>query len=359
MGDGAMRHSRAESTAVIGRRVTLAGLAAAALFGASTPAAKLLVADIGALMLAGLLYLGAGAALSAIMLAGPRREEAPLRLEDLRTLAPMILAGGVVGPVLLVLGLARVSAVAASLLLNLEAPLTIALAVIAFRDHLSRREALGVAVILIGAAALGFGPGAVRADMVGVLCLVAACGAWALDNNLAQRLALRDPVAVARAKTLVAGAVTVLLAFATREPVPAMGVVLGALVIGSAGYGASIVLHLLAVRGLGAARQAALFATAPFIGAAVAVPLLGERPGARDVAAGALMAFGVWVMLRARHRHVHEHEPIEHEHRHVHDEHHQHEHAGLFAGAHSHVHRHGPLVHDHPHVPDTHHRHGH
>ncbi len=218
---------------------------------------------------------------------------------------------------------------------------------------------LGVAVIVTGALALGFGPGALRADTVGMLCLVAACGAWAIDNNLAQRLALRDPVAVARAKTLVAGAVTVLLALVGGEARPRVSVVLGALVIGSTGYGASIVLHLLAVRGLGAARQAALFATAPFIGAAVAVPLLGERPGPFEVSGGALMAVGLWTLVRARHGHVHAHEPIEHEHRHVHDEHHRHDHAGAVAEPHSHVHRHGPLVHDHPHLPDTHHRHGH
>src|SRR6266568_3381061 len=186
------------------RRATAAGLAAAALFGASTPAAKLLVPGTGALMLAGLLYLGAGLGLTVYAWFRPA-EEAPLHREDLGALIPMIVAGGIVGPVLLVVGLARVSGLAASLLLNLEAPFTMGLAVLAFGDHLSRRESMGAAAIVVGGAAIGFAPGPLRADALGVAAIAGACAAWALDNNLAQRLALRDPVAVSRAKTLAAG----------------------------------------------------------------------------------------------------------------------------------------------------------
>jgi len=139
------------------RRATAAGLAAAALFGASTPTAKLLVPNVGALMLAGLLYLGAGIGITAF---APfrRADEAPLRRADLRALVPMIVAGGILGPFLLVVGLGRVSGVAASLLLNLEAPFTMALAVLAFGDHLSRREAMGAAAVVAGGAAIGSHP---------------------------------------------------------------------------------------------------------------------------------------------------------------------------------------------------------
>src|SRR6266702_5051372 len=183
---------------MIARRATAAGLAAAALFGASTPAAKFLVPGTGALMLAGLLYLGAGLGLTVYAWFRPA-EEAPLHREDLGALIPMIVAGGIVGPVLLVVGLARVSGLAASLLLNLEAPFTMGLAVLAFGDHLSRREALGAAAIVAGGAWLTVAPGPVRADPLGVAAIGGACAAWALDNNLAQRLALCDPVAVSRA----------------------------------------------------------------------------------------------------------------------------------------------------------------
>ena len=342
---------------MVSRRATAAGLAAAALFGASTPAAKLLVPGTGAVMLAGLLYLGAGLGLT-VYGRFRRADEAPLRREDLPALVPMIVAGGIVGPVLLVFGLARVSGVAASLLLNLEAPFTIALAVLAFGDHLSRREALGAVAIVAGGAWLT-AAGPVRADPLGVAAIAGACAAWALDNNLAQRLALRDPVAVARAKTLAAGAVSAALAFASGDRLPDLAVLLGALAVGAFGYGASIVLHLVATRGIGAARQAALFATAPFVGALVSLPLLGERLSLRDVVAGALMAAGLGAVLKARHAHEHVHDASEHDHAHVHDEHHRHPHAEPVSEPHSHRHVHAALVHDHPHLPDPHHRHEH
>lgn len=335
------------------------GLAAAALFGASTPVAKLLVPGTGPLTLAGLLYLGAGLGLLAAAPFRRRDVEAPIRRTDLPVLASMIVAGGVIGPVLLVVGLARLSGAAASLLLNLEAPFTVALALWMLGERLSRSEALGAAAVILGAAALTAGPSAIAVDPLGVLCIAGACAAWALDNNLSQRVAIRDPVAVARAKALTAGAFNVALGIAVGERFPSAAHVGGALGTGALGYGASIVLHLLAVRSLGAARQAAYFATAPFIGALVAMPVLGERLTAAHLASGALMGFGIAAIVRAHHAHTHVHEPEEHEHAHVHDEHHRHAHEDAVAEPHSHLHRHAPLFHDHPHLPDPHHRHGH
>jgi len=310
-------------------------------------------------MLAGLLYLGAGAGLWALSPLRRKDAEAPLRVSDVPTLTGIIVAGGLAGPVLLVLGLSRLSGVSASLLLNLEAPFTIALAVLAFGDHLTRGEGLGAGAIMLGAAALAWAPGAIRLDAGGVAAVAGACAAWALDNNLSQRLALRDPVAVAKAKTLVAGLVNTAIGLAIGEHVPPARHAAAALAVGFGGYGVSIVLHLLAVRGMGAARQAAIFATAPFIGAMVAVPVLREHLGARDLGAGAVIAAGIAVLLRASHEHLHVHEALEHEHAHVHDDHHRHEHAGQAADPHSHPHGHPPLMHDHPHLPDVHHRHGH
>jgi len=335
------------------------GLAAAALFGASTPFAKLLVPGTGPLILAGLLYLGAGLGLLA---AAPFRRsdaETPIHKSDLPVLASVIVAGGVIGPLLLVLGLARLSGAAAALLLNLEAPFTVALAVVMLGERLSRREALGVATVILGAAALTWAPGAVRVDLTGFACIAGACTAWALDNNLSQRLSIRDPVAVARAKALAAGVFNVALGIIIGERFPSAAHIVGALATGSLGYGLSIVLHLLAVRSLGAARQAAYFATAPFIGAFVAIPLLHDRLPPAALAAGALMAVGIAVIVRAHHAHAHVHEPEQHEHAHVHDEHHAHAHQEAAVEPHSHVHRHAPLFHDHPHLPDVHHRHGH
>jgi drug/metabolite transporter (DMT)-like permease len=338
----------------------LYGLAAAALFGMSTPFAKLLVPDTHPLALASLLYLGAAGALTCARRARPRRE-APLRFADAPLLAGIIVTGGIVGPVLMLIGLRQVSAVAASLLLNLEAPFTILFAVLLFGEHLGRRAALAAALLVLGATLLAWDAGGVSGEWIGVLAIAAACASWGIDNNLTQRLTLRDPVAIVRWKALGAGGGNLLLAIAIGAPFPATGVVLGALALGALSYGVSILLDVYALRLVGAAREAAYFAAAPFFGAVTAVPLLGEGIGTVESGAALLMITGVALLLRERHQHPHQHDVLTHEHLHVHDEHHRHEHdAGVEpTEPHTHVHTHTPLHHAHPHVPDAHHRHRH
>jgi drug/metabolite transporter (DMT)-like permease len=341
-----------------------AGLAAAVLFGASAPVAKLLLPGFGPVALAGVLYLSAGLALTAYRWGTgrvqPRRaREAPLRRADVPALVAIVLLGGALGPVLMLVGLQRGSAMAASLLLNLEAPFTILIAAAIFREYLGRRAGASAAAIVLGAGLLGWGAGPFHASWGGVLALAGACVCWAVDNNLTQRLSLRDPVALVQVKTLGAGALNILVAIATHQHIPAAAAVLAAAGLGALSYGLSVLLDAYALRSLGAAREAAYFATAPFIGAVVAVPLLGERPTPALLLAGAAMLAGVLLLLTEHHSHMHRHQEIEHEHLHVHDEHHQHAHEGPVTEPHSHLHQHTPLTHDHPHVPDLHHRHKH
>lgn len=346
----------------------LMGLGAAALFGLSAPMAKLLLPTSGPLLLASLLYLGGGLGLSLVGVvarlrrtASPSRE-APLGRRDWPLLAGVILCGGMLGPVLMLVGLERLSGVSTSLLLNLEGPFTILLAVLLFGEHLGRRAAVAAGFIFGGAAVLGFQAGEVRADWPGVLAVAGACLSWAVDNNLTQRLSLKDPVAVVRIKALGAGGCMLAIAIVTgQQPLPGPGVLVAALALGAASYGLSIVLDMYALRLLGAAREAAYFATAPFLGALAALPLLGERLSLTQLLGGAAMVLGVVLLVRERHGHMHTHELLEHEHLHVHDKHHQHEHPGMtdVTEPHSHPHRHVPLTHDHPHVSDLHHRHKH
>jgi drug/metabolite transporter (DMT)-like permease len=272
----------------------------------------------------------------------------------------MIVAGGIAGPLLLLAGLSRLPGGEASLLLNLEAPFTIGIAVLFFGESLVRREVVGAAAVVLGGVLLASGPGQGSMHALGALAVAGAGLAWSIDNNLSQRLSLRDPVAVTRVKTLVAGGVNVAVAMAMGDHLPGAMPLAGALVTGFLGYGLSIVLHLLALRRIGTSRQAAYLATAPFIGAVASVPILGERLTWKDVAAGLVMAVGVAVLVRARHGHRHEHDALEHDHAHVHDEHHHHGHDdGVPPEPHSHLHRHAALAHDHPHHPDPHHRHRH
>lgn len=339
---------------------SLYGLAAALTFGASAPLAKLLLDGVEPVMLASLLYLGAGAALTIAIAARGGTREADLSGADVPALLLLIVMGGVIAPVLMLTGLQRVSGVAGALLLNLEAPFTMLLAV-ALGEHLGRRDVAAVGGILAGGMLLGVAPGAVSGEAVGVLLLASACACWAIDNNVTQRLALKDPLRLVRIKALGAGVGTLAIATVVGAALPSAGTIAAALALGAISYGASIVLDAYALRLVGAAREAAFFATAPFFGAALALPLLGERLDAGDVLAGSLMAVGVALLLRSRHGHVHAHDPIVHEHLHEHDDHHRHAHDEPVPPGvrHSHVHTHAPLVHDHHHVSDAHHRHPH
>ncbi|HEY5956911.1 MAG TPA: DMT family transporter, partial [Polyangiaceae bacterium] len=187
------------------------GLLAAALFGLSAPVAKVLLGEITPILLAGILYLGAAAGLWLQRLFGSPSTEARLGRADLPRLATVVLAGGILGPVLMLFGLQRVTALTGALLLNLEAPFTVLLAVLLFREHLGRFAAGAVAFIVAGALVLKLEQGALAADATGILLLAGACFCWAIDNNLTQRLSLRDPFAIVRVKSLGAGLVNTAL----------------------------------------------------------------------------------------------------------------------------------------------------
>jgi drug/metabolite transporter (DMT)-like permease len=339
-------------------------LAAAALFGASTPLAKALLGEVSPWLLAGLLYLGSGVGLLALAFlrraAGRATAEAPLRRADLPWLAAVSLAGGVVAPVLLMLGLTRTPASSASLLLNLEGVLTLGIAWVVFRENVDLRIGLGAAAILAAALLLSW-DGSAGGFGWGAILIAGACAAWAIDNNLTRKLASADPLHIAMIKGLTAGGVNVALALLLRTPWPAAGPVAAAGIIGFLGYGVSLTFFVLALRHLGTARSAAYFSAAPFVGGIIGIAWLGEPVTASFLAAAALMALGLYLHLAERHLHDHTHEPLQHEHRHVHDAHHRHTHAPTDPAGepHSHVHTHGRMVHSHPHYPDIHHRHAH
>ncbi len=337
----------------------------AALFGASTPFAKLLLGEgVDPWLLAGLLYLGSGAGLAIVegvrRTAGRARSEAPLRRGDLPWLALVVLSGGVVGPVLLMVGLATTPAATASLLLNLEGLATMAIAWLIFRENVDRRLLAGAAAILAGAVLLSW-QGGPDGFGWGTAAIAGACLAWGIDNNLTRKLSAADPVQIALIKGLSAGAVNLALALTLGAHLPAAAGIGGAALIGFLGYGLSLVLFVLALRHLGAARTGAYFSTAPFIGAVLAVTLFGEPVTAGLTIAGLLIASGVYLHLAERHEHAHVHEAFEHEHRHVHDAHHQHPHqpGDPVGEPHAHPHAHLPIAHTHAHYPDLHHRHGH
>lgn len=337
-------------------------LGAATLFGATTPLSKLLMGSVDPWLLAGILYLGAGIGLAIVhwgrAFAGLASAEAALKRTDLPWLAGVILFGGVLGPLLLMLGLVRTSAASGALLLNLESLATMAIAWIVFRENVDRRLILGAAAILCGAILLSWNGQSLRFG-AGEMLIAAACLSWGIDNNLSRNLSSADPVQIAMIKGLVAGCANFALALWLGASLPGIGLLAAGAGVGFLGVGVSLVMFMLGLRHLGTARTGAYFSLAPFIGAILALVLFKDTITASLVLAGALMALGLWLHLAERHDHDHLHDALEHDHAHSHDVHHQHLHDGPVVEPHSHWHKHEPMRHRHPHYPDLHHRHTH
>lgn len=341
-------------------RGVVAALGAAVLFGAGTPAAKLLLGPISPWLLAALLYLGSGLGLLAYRIVVRAQRVKPARGET-KWLAGAILFGGVIGPVLLMVGLARMPASAASLLLNAEGVFTAVLAWFVFRENFDRRIALGMVLIVAGAVVLSWQHEVRWGDVAPALAVLGACLAWGIDNNLTRKVALADATYIAMVKGLAAGTVNLVLAVISGASLPSPAPTLAAAGLGIASYGASLALFVVALRYLGTARTGAYFSTAPFAGMAISIALLHEPVTTQLAAATTLMAAGVWLHLIEHHEHMHAHDALEHEHEHAHDVHHQHTHDEPLATGtrHTHRHWHEPLVHSHHHYPDAHHRHPH
>ncbi len=336
-----------------------AALLSAALFGAGTPAAKYLLDSVSPWLLAGLLYTGSGVGLGLIRLIR-RSPRARLARGEYLPLGGAILVGGIVGPVLLMVGLVNMPASGASLLLNAEGVFTALLAWFVFKENFDRRIALGMVAIVAGAVVLSVPAGADFGTALPSLAILGACLCWGIDNNLTRTVALTDATWLAAVKGGVAGPVNLVLAFAVGAQLPPAGNIAAAMVVGFFAYGVSLVLFIVAMRHVGTARAGAYYSVAPFFGALLAVTT-GEQVTVALVIAGALMALGVWLHLTERHSHEHTHEALTHDHWHVHDDHHQHEHAEPVAPGvrHKHLHTHDAITHTHEHYPDSHHRHTH
>jgi drug/metabolite transporter (DMT)-like permease len=244
--------------------------------------------------------------------------------------------------------------------MNLEGPFTALIAVGLLGEHLGRREQFAAAATMLGGMFVSLQPGYFGGSWVGALEVAAACFSWGIDNNLTQRISLRDPVAVARIKTLGAGSCVLAASLVYKgAEIPAAASLVFALGVGALCYGITIVLAVKALRALGAARESAYFATAPFVGALLSIVVFREFLGAPELAGAVLMIVGVLILVREKHSHLHMHRGMFHEHLHVHDEHHRHEHRDSAAERHSHAHAHPALTHDHSHASDLHHRHSH
>ena len=341
-------------------------LLSAALFGLSTPIAKVLIGDIPPVALAGLLYLGAFAGLSiysigkALVSSDRSRRAPPLRRKDVPWLVGAVMAGGIAGPISLMLGLKYVSGFSASLLLNLEGVATALIAVLLFKEAAGRRLWLALGCMTLAGVFLSWDPVEGNFSIAGPLLIVFGMVCWGVDNNLTRNISDKDPVQITIVKGAVAGTVSLSAALFLGMKVPFNHLVPLALTLGAFSYGVSLVLFIKALEGLGSARTGTFFSFGPFVGALASLVILREWIGWVMFPAAGLMAFGVWLIATEKHSHVHLHEEVTHSHSHGHDDgHHTHKHAGDVQEPHSHEHLHVEQIHSHVHWPDTHHRHEH
>lgn len=340
----------------------LLAIAAAVLFGASTPLVQLAGHGINAWMTAALLY--SGAAIAGYFLRSTTTAEAPLRQRHWPRLMLMALFGAVLGPAALAWGLQHTGAMGASLMLTLEAVFTVLLSIALYREKIGQRVALAIAIMSAGAALLVMGQANQTnigsSQALGLLAVMAATLAWGIDNSLSRGLADLDPGHVILGKAALGAGSSFLIALMLGSASVSVSRGLALVAIGAIGYGLSLRFYLLAQRSFGASRTGSLFAAAPFVGAVLAFGLGDRQVSYWLIGATILMILGIVLHLTEEHEHLHYHDALEHEHAHSHDDgHHTHSHSEMPTGMHSHKHQHTAQQHRHPHVPDAHHDHSH
>jgi drug/metabolite transporter (DMT)-like permease len=341
----------------------LQALLAAIFFGASAPIAKFLLGDnIAPIFLAAFLYLGSGSGTFLVRLTQRMRAtetEADIKAPDVKWLAGAIISGGILAPIILMVSLQNTSASTASLLLNFEGVATTLIALLFFKEAISRRAWTAILVITLASIFLSANFEDGLGLSLGALGIILACMLWGVDNNFTRNISGKDPLAIVAWKGLVAGTFSFFLAFFLGNSLPSGTTILYTLLLGFVSYGLSTMLFIRSMRGLGAARTSALYGIAPLAGVLLSIIIFGEIPSFLFIIATILMVGGALLLINEHHSHTHVHTALIHEHSHSHnDPSHGHDDANA-DGVHSHEHEHPVEEHEHDHMPDIHHRHGH
>lgn len=281
------------------RRISIVwALLAAALYAISSPVSKVLLGDVSPTMMAALLYLGAG--LGMLLLGVIRRQaglgasEQRLTRKDLPYTVGMI-ALDIAAPICLMAGLATTTSANASLLNNFEIVATSLIALLVFREAISRRLWIAIGLITLSSLILSFEDASSLSFSSGSLLVLAACVCWGFENNCTRMMSQSDPLEIVVLKGFGSGLGSLAIAFAVGEPLPALPYVLGSLLLGFLAYGLSIFFYVYAQRQLGAAKTSAYYAIAPFIGAGLSLVLFREWPEPSFWVALAIMAAGAYL----------------------------------------------------------------
>ncbi len=338
---------------------TCFAILAAALYAINIPFSKLLLTRVQPTMMASLLYLGAGLGLFVYgLISREKKQGEPLSRAELPYTVGMVVLD-IMAPILLMLGLERTNSANASLLNNFEIVATSLIALLIFKEVLSRRLAVAIGLVTLASVILGFeGAGSFRFNTGSLFVLGAAC-CWGLENNCTRMLSSKSSVQITTIKGIFSGLGSLIVALVLGEKLPGPLWIGAVLLLGFVAYGLSINFYIKAQKDLGAAKTSAYYSIAPFLGVTFGMLILGERPAVQFYIGLAVMVLATVLMIRdtIALQHTHEHSHIHcHAHRHG-DLVHTHEHAHIHVHAHihgedesAHGHDHERLDgHDHPH----------
>ena len=279
---------------------TALAILAAALYALNAPFSKFLLQHSGPTMMAAFLYLGAGVGLFLYGLVGKALGHDPVRAPLTRKELPYTIAMivlDIAAPILLMMGLTRTAAANASLLNNFEIVATSLIALLIFKEHISRRLWMAIGLVTLASMILGFqGAGSLTFD-IGSLFVLGACLCWGFENNCTRMLSSKSSVQITVIKGCFSGLGSLLVARLSGEPFPALQWVLCILALGFVAYGLSINFYIMAQSHLGAAKTSAFYSIAPFLGVAFSM-VLGERPGVGFYLGLLVMVAATWLMVR-------------------------------------------------------------
>lgn len=276
----------------------LLAVLAATLYAISTPVSKLLLAKIPSTLLAGLLYLGAGAGMSVIGLVrktgGKMNKEERLQKTDFPYVLAMIILD-IAAPILLLLGLSAATPENVSLLNNFEIVATALIALLFFGEKISKRLWVSIGFITLASLILSFESIEAMEFSLGSLLVIAAACCWGLENNCTRKLSSKDPLQIVIVKGLCSGAGSLIIGLAIGEKIENNWYIIAAIVLGFVAYGLSIFTYIYAQRMIGAARTSAYYAIAPFIGSIISLLLFPKLPRVTFFVAVLVMGVGSYL----------------------------------------------------------------
>ena len=308
---------------------------AAVFYAINVPISKVLLQYVGPTTMAALLYLGAGFGIGMMSLFNKKdREKAEsLTKAELPYIVGMIVLD-IAAPIFLMLGISYGSSANASLLGNFEIVATTVIALILFKEAVTKRLWLAIGLITLSSILLSFEGTDSFHFSYGSLLVIIATVCWGLENNCTRELSSKSTYQIVMLKGLCSGLGALVIALIKRESFPGIGYIAIALALGFVAYGLSIFMYVRAQNVLGAAKTSAYYAVNPLIGALLAFVFLSESLSWMYVIALIVMVIGSALVVVDTFIRQHDHE---HQHTFTHS------HGGsthTHTVRHSHVHKH-------------------